>query len=164
MQTVTSLIISCLARRLPIPSHIHSLTAEAEKQVPNPQDWDWRCFRLNLRFADLYTKLLPNNIPSSPAEAPLVIHEALDLDRDMRELLDDPSDDWQYKVINADVPEVHSSHVYAFPHYFAAQQYNSLLYKRIILLDVRKVRENIPFSFLTRHPCTRCFSNNCCGA
>lgn len=136
MQTVSSLIISCLGRRFPIPPHIHTLTAEAEKQIPDPQDWDWRCFRLNLRFADFYTKLLPNNIPSSPEEAPLVIHDALDLDQEMLELLEDSSDDWKFKIINADVPKVCCKHAYAFPYCFAAQQYNSIVYKRIILQDM----------------------------
>lgn len=136
MQTVSNLIISCLRRRFPIPSYIHTLTAEAEKQIPDPQDWDWRSFRLSLRFADFYAKLLPNNIPRSPEEAPLVIHDALDLDRDMCELLDDSSDDWKFKIIRTDDPKVFSGHIYAFPYTFAAQQYNGVVCKRIILQDV----------------------------
>lgn len=136
MQTVSNMIISSVCRRFEIPSYITNLVEEAAKQIPDACDWDWRCFRLNLRFARLCSRLPLNNVVRSPSEATRIIEEAWKLDQDMVELLDDASDDWHFKAIYTDVSDIFANRIYAFPHYFAAQQYNGILCKRIILQDI----------------------------
>lgn len=136
MQTVSSLIISTICRRFEIPPYILSLMLEAKKRIPDAQDWDWRCFCLNLRFAFLYSTLLPNNLVRSPGDAGYRLEEAWDLDQEMIDLLDDAPEDWHFKVIHTDISDIFSDRIHVFPHHFAAQQYNSILYKRIILQDI----------------------------
>ena len=135
-QTTIMLVTSCIRRRIPIPAHIHVLMAEAEKHVPDPADMGWLSLRLALRFADLYAKLLPNNMPRSPEDAECVIREALALDLDALNLLESCPDDCRPVKIRADGPTVFAGYVHAFRFLYAAQQYNSTLWRRIILQDV----------------------------
>lgn len=136
MRTAMCLSVSCIGRRYAIPAHILQLAAHAEEHMPLPKDKIWLFFRLDLLFASLYAKLLPDNIVPCTEDAETIFKETLMLDLDMDVLLRDFSEDWYFDTISTTGPTVFENTMHVYPHFTIAQQCNSMRWTRIILRDI----------------------------
>ena len=136
VQTSMNLAIACIQQRIPIPGHVRKMQAEAEKYVPDSEDRVWRFYVIQLRFADLYAKLLPKNLPPSASNAQSIIKEALAIENEVIAMTIDAPSEWQYDIVQDNGPTAFGGYSYIFSAFMYAPIWCGMFCIRIILNDI----------------------------
>lgn len=136
MQTTANMVIACLARRLPMPTHVVAMQEVAKRSIPNPQDSVWRFHCNSMRVVDLHARLLPGNSPRSPAQAQGIIIEALDLFREFNDILDTVPEEWKPTLVSDTGPVIYADYYYIFKTSLVTQIFCAICSYRILLTDI----------------------------
>ena len=136
LHTVTNLVLGCMQSRQAIPRHVWETQALAEEYITDINDRIWRYSKAIMRFNDLHARLLPGNRPRRAAEAPSIIVEALDIDKEFEAIFADPTGLWQYDTFYDTGPTVFAGYYHVYHSFSVAQIYNANHGNRILLRDV----------------------------
>ena len=136
LQTCSSLVISCLTLNIPIPDHVRTVRAEAEKHVIHPRDPVWRFLCTSMAVADLNSRMKSRNILLSVEEARSVIARAEHLFRELKSILDHSPPDWKPQVVSGTGATIYSDYYYVFSSYIIAQVFAGICSYRLYLLNI----------------------------
>lgn len=136
LQTCSSLVISCLTLNIPIPDHVRTMRAEAEKHVIHPGDPVWRFLCTSMAVADLNSRMKPRNALLSVEESRSIIARAESLFRELKSILDHSPSDWKPEVVSGTGVTVYSGYYYAFSSYITAQVFAGICSYRLYLLNI----------------------------
>jgi hypothetical protein len=130
IQVTSSLLISCIQRRLALPAHIIELRAEAAKYI-NTAEVAWRVLDSLAAFADFRSKTRAGEI----TDPQVILSKALEIDGTLLELFSDVPLDWEYETVytDADPDVVFNKSYHVYYDYWVAQLWNAMRTIRILL-------------------------------
>jgi len=136
IQVTTSLLISCIQRRLALPAHIIELRAEAAKYFDNPGP-AWRVQDSMIAFADFRFKIRVGLITDPEA----ILSKALEIDGTLMEIFSDIPPGWEYETVftDADPDVVFNGRYHIYYDHWVAQLWNAMRTIRILLNE--QIRE-----------------------
>jgi hypothetical protein len=147
IQVTSSLLISCIQRRLALPAHIIELRAEAAKHL-NTTEPAWRVQESMIAFADFRSKTRAGVITDPQA----ILSKALEIDGTLLELFSDVPPGWEYETVytDADPDVVFNGRYHVYYDYWVAQLWNAMRTIRILLNE--QIRGVLLQGFSSRPP------------
>jgi hypothetical protein len=147
IQVTSSLLISCIQRRLALPAHIIELRAEAAKYI-NATETAWRVQESMIAFADFRFKTQTGAI----TDLRVILSKAFEIDGTLLELFSDVPPGWEYETVftDADPDVVFNGRYHVYYDYWVAQLWNAMRTIRILLNE--QIREILLQGFSSKPP------------
>ena len=132
MRLSTSLIISCIAANLRVPSEVNRLRAQVESFM-NVRDPKWKMSGLVVKYADLRGAIQEGSLSNSD-----IILQSMDLDREFVSLTETMPASWLYRSVRPEkVSErLFEKHYDLYRDHLVTQTWNVLRVMRIFLNDI----------------------------
>ncbi len=147
IQVTSSLLISCIQRRLALPAHIIELRAEAAKYIDATEP-AWRVQESMIAFADFRSKTRAGVITGLQS----ILSKALEIDGTLLEIFSDVPAGWEYETVftNANPDVVFDGRYHVYYDYWVAQLWNAMRTIRILLNE--QIREVLLQGFSSKPP------------
>ena len=148
IQTVSTLMVICMQRRLPLPDYIIEWTAETRKMFQGPPDPAWTVQELMMRFTNFRAAIHDGSI-SDPL---VILAQCLELDGEYLEIFNDVPVGWRYQTIDveSDSDFIYNGRYHIYHDYWIAQMWNGMRTVRVILNE--KIREILINGFAAKPP------------
>ena len=148
IQSVSTLMISCIQRGLPLPDFVVEWTAETRRRFEGPPDPAWTVQELMMDFTNFHAAVVDGSI----SDPEVILTRSLELDGRYLEIFDDIPPGWRYQTIFADEDSgfIYNRRYHIYYDYWIAQMWNGMRTVRVILNE--KIRDILLEGFAAKPP------------
>jgi hypothetical protein len=148
IQTVSTLMISCIQRGLRLPDFIVQWTAEARRMFEGAPDAAWTVQELMMEFTNFHASV----VDGSCSDPVAVLTRCLELDGRYLEIFNEVPTGWRYQTVfvDTDFDFIFKRRYHLYYDYWIAQMWNGMRTVRVILNE--KIRYILLEGFAAKPP------------